>query len=96
MKGNFHVQFGIGGGEVALSADHTRNNDEEIAQNALSTPHEAGVKRQQVPSCGRGYPDQVNKPSLDPSLKPFDSFTGYLILLLLRGRHPVSLVAPAV
>jgi len=23
MKGNFHVQFGIGGGESDLSADHT-------------------------------------------------------------------------
>ncbi len=23
MKGNFHVQFGIGGGEGDLSADHT-------------------------------------------------------------------------
>jgi hypothetical protein len=27
MKGNFHVQFGIGGGEGDLSADHTGNND---------------------------------------------------------------------
>ncbi len=26
MKGNFHVQFGIGGGESDLSADHTKTN----------------------------------------------------------------------
>ena len=26
MKGNFHVQFGIGGGESNLSADHTGIN----------------------------------------------------------------------
>jgi hypothetical protein len=27
MTGNVHVQFGIGGGEGDLSADHTVNND---------------------------------------------------------------------
>jgi hypothetical protein len=25
MKGNFHVQFGIGGGEGDLIADHTKS-----------------------------------------------------------------------
>jgi hypothetical protein len=29
MKGNFHVQFGIGGGESDLSADHTKTNVED-------------------------------------------------------------------
>ena len=32
MKGNFHVQFGIGGGEGDLSADHTKNNAKELEQ----------------------------------------------------------------
>ena len=32
MKGNFHVQFGIGGGESDLSADHTKNNAKELEQ----------------------------------------------------------------
>jgi len=65
MKGNFHVQFGIGGGEVALSADHTRNNDEEIAQNALSTPHEAWVKEK---TAGTFFRRRVGQQAFSRSL----------------------------
>ena len=32
MKGNFHVQFGIGGGEGDLVADHTESWNKKAAQ----------------------------------------------------------------
>src|SRR5438552_15044760 len=50
------------------------NNDEEIVQNALSMQYEAWVKRQWVPSCGRGCPDQVNKPLSIPLTSAFNPF----------------------
>ena len=32
MKGNFHVQFGIGGGEGDLVADHTKSRKRKLPQ----------------------------------------------------------------